>query len=365
MKLLHTSDLQLDAPFLFLGESGQRHRQQLRHTFAAIVEMARNGDYQMLLITGDLFNSNRPLQSTLDTVLHLLGKLKIPVCILPGNHDPYHSRSIYRRVIFPSNVTIFNTDLRFKVFPNLDLAIYGNAVTSKDDGLRPLEGVYPQSKAHWHVAMAHGNIVTGLVERPDRPIDPGEIEKCGMDYVALGDWHSFADYSQGSVKAIYSGAPEPTAYHQDGAGFLSRVTLTEGGVQVEKVRVGKIRAGQVYIDISGRKESEIRDLIMEHDGECRMVEVILSGLTEIGTLINPAELETILRPHFYALRICDQSHPKMDDISLSEYPTGHVIRKFIQAMSDQAQQAQDGHQKEIAEQALQLGVALLQGKDAM
>jgi len=365
MKLLHTSDLQLDAPFLFLGECGQRHREQLRQTFAAIVEMARRGDYQVLLITGDLFNSNRPLQSTVDTVLHLLGTLSIPVCILPGNHDPYHSRSIYRRMTFPSNVTIFNKDLRFKVFPGLDLAIYGNAITSKGDGLRPLEGIHPHSGVRWHVAMAHGNIVSGLIEKPDRPIDPGEIEECGMDYVALGDWHSFADYSQGMIKAVYSGAPEPTAYHQEGAGFVANVTLTDGGVQVEKVRVGKIRAGQVHINISGRKESELHDLILEHAGESRMVEVILSGLTEVGTLIDPAEMETILRPDFYALRICDQSHPEMDDISLSEYPPGHIIRKFIQAMSEQILQAQDRHHKEIAEQALQLGAALLQGKDVI
>ena len=103
MKILHTSDLQLDAPFLFLGRGGQQHRERLREAFATILEMAQSQDYQMLLIAGDLFNSNRPLQSTVDSIVRLLGKLSIPVCVLPGNHDPYDATSIYRRTIFPSN----------------------------------------------------------------------------------------------------------------------------------------------------------------------------------------------------------------------------------------------------------------------
>ncbi|MEA3335483.1 MAG: hypothetical protein U9R25_06195 [Chloroflexota bacterium] len=63
IKLLRTSDVQLDAPFTFLGERGARHRQQLRQTFARIVELAREDGCHMLLIAGDLFNDNHPSQN--------------------------------------------------------------------------------------------------------------------------------------------------------------------------------------------------------------------------------------------------------------------------------------------------------------
>ncbi len=108
VKLLHTSDLQLDAPFTFLGVGGQRHRKQLLDTFSSVVELSEGVD--LLVIAGDLFDSNRPLQSTIDLVTRVLGKLSIPVCILPGNHDFYNEKSVYRRVVFPSNVTIFTDE---------------------------------------------------------------------------------------------------------------------------------------------------------------------------------------------------------------------------------------------------------------
>jgi exonuclease SbcD len=365
MKILHTSDIQLDAPFLFLGKGGKRHRKQLRDTFASVLEMAQTRDYQMLLVAGDLFNSNRPLQSTVDSVIRLLGKLSIPVCVLPGNHDPYDATSIYRRTVFPSNVTIFHDGVKAKMFPELDCAVYGNAVTSKAGEGRPLVGIQPHLEARWHIAMAHGNIVTGLVHSPDRPIQPGEIAGCGMHYLALGDWHSYADHSQGSVQAFYSGAPEPMGYDQEGAGFVASVILDEEGVQVEKTRVGKIRAQQVNMNISGHNEAEILDLIMEYAGEENMVDVVLSGITELSTFVDSERMEMLLSPHFYTIRVRDESHPRLSDISTVDYPPEHIISRFIEVMKDQIHQATDIGSACLAEQALQIGVALLEGKDVI
>jgi DNA repair exonuclease SbcCD nuclease subunit len=364
MKFLHTSDLQLDAPFLFLGEGGQRHREQLLKTLGAITEMAHTGDYQLLLIAGDLFNSNRPQQRTVDFVVNLLGKLSIPVCLLPGNHDPYTATSIYRRTTFPSNVILFTDRLNEKVFPEIDCAVYGNAVLNKDRGERPLEGIKPRHDVRWHIAMAHGSLVTGMIESPDRPIQLDEIENCGMNYVALGDWHSYADHSQGSVRAVYSGAPEPTAYDQDGAGFVASVSLDENGCQVEKVRIGEVHAEQVRLNISGSSESEILDLILDHASEDKMLEVLLSGLIEIGTVVDPTQLESLLSPHFYAVRLRDRSHPALDEIFSSE-ESEDVVGKFISIMQTRIQRAADDGTRECTERALQLGVALLHGKDVL
>jgi len=81
VKILHTSDVQLDAPFHFLGVKGQQHRQQLRETFRRIVDMVAEAEFDLLLITGDLFNDNRPHQDTIDFVVSQLSRLDTPVCI--------------------------------------------------------------------------------------------------------------------------------------------------------------------------------------------------------------------------------------------------------------------------------------------
>jgi exonuclease SbcD len=365
MKILHTSDLQLDAPFTFLGEGGQRHREQLRATFSSILELAQQGGFSMLLFVGDLFDSNRPLQATVDYVVSLLGKLTIPVCILPGNHDCYDATSIYRRTTFPMNVTLFTDEIVEKQFPELDLVIYGNAITGKETKEKPLEGLEPRLEARWHVAMAHGNVVTGLVEDPPRPILSEEIEKCGMDYVALGDWHSYADHSQGSVRAFYCGSPEPMAFDQQGAGYVASVSLGEEGALVEPIRVGRIRAQRVELNVSGLNDVQILDLLIQEAGPEKMVEVILSGLPEVGAIVDPERIEAHLHPHFYALRVIDQSHPQLEHLSAADYPPEHVLGKFIGIMKEGIEAASDRRSAMRMEQALQLGVALLQGKDVL
>jgi DNA repair exonuclease SbcCD nuclease subunit len=365
MKFLHTSDLQLDAPFVFLGEVGGRHREQLLETFDEILNLAQKEKYQLLLVSGDLFDSNRPGQSTVDHVVNRLGKLSIPVCILPGNHDPFDSKSVYRRNVFPPNVTIFTDRLKVKVFPELDLAVYGNAVLGEDRDDEPLADISPSEPLRWHVAMAHGNLVTGLVKDPDRPILEAEIASCGMHYVALGDWHGYGDHSQGKVKATYSGSPEPMTFDQSEAGYVASVTFEKDEVMVDRVRVGKIEAKQLEVNVSGGTEAEIQALILDHTSPETMLEVTLIGLNTLGTVIDPLRIEEVLAPKTYAIRVKDQTHPHLDQISPAEFPKEHAIGKFVEIMMERMADAQDEEDRVKIEGALQLGIALLQGKDVI
>jgi DNA repair exonuclease SbcCD nuclease subunit len=365
MKFLHTSDLQLDAPFAFLGEVGQRHRVQLLETFDEILNLAQKEKYSLLLISGDLFDNNRPTQSTIDHVVSRLGKLSLPVWILPGNHDPFDAKSVYRRNIFPPNVTIFTDQLKAKVFPETDLAVYGNAVLGEDRDDEPLANISPSEPVRWHVAMAHGNLVTGLVKDPDRPILEDEIASCGMDYVALGDWHGYSDHSQGNVRAIYSGSPEPMTFDQSGAGFVASVTLEDDAIQVDRVRVGKIEVKQLELDVSGRTEADIQAIILDRTSPETMLEVTLIGLNPLGSVIDPVRMEETTAPKVYAIRIRDQSHPQLDEVSPADFPKEHAIGKFIDIMMERIVEAQDDEERTKTEQALQLGIALLQGKEVI
>lgn len=365
MKILHTSDLQLDAPFTFLGVLGQGHREQLRETFTTILTLAEEGDYQILLIAGDLFDSNRPLQRTIDQVLRGLGSLPIPVCILPGNHDPYNKKSIYRKMNFPANVTIFSDVVQRMSFPKLDLAVYANAILRIDSYESPMDNIKATGNSRWHVAMAHGNLVTGVVKDPKRPIREEEIAESGMDYVALGDWHGYADYSQGDVRAAYSGSPEPLAFDQTNSGFVASVTLADDAVKVEKIAVGRVQAHQIEVDVSGKTQAQITDAILEQAQPEMMLDILLRGLHEVGTIIDPISLQETIETHVYAARVRDQSHVQLEDLSASDFPEEHVIGKFINTMSARIQSAQDDAERSRAEQALQIGVALLQGKDVI
>jgi exonuclease SbcD len=364
VRILHTSDVQLDAPFGFLGEKGAHHRQQLRETFGKIVDLASDDGYHLLLIAGDLFNDNRTGRDTVNFVIRKLGELSIPVCILPGNHDCYDDKSIYRKYSFLPNVHILTERPAYVEFPELELVVAGNPLTSRYDNRPPLQGLNWPDDYRWRIAVAHGNLqIAGFIESEARPIYPDDIADCGADYVALGDWHSYSDYSQGDVKAFYSGAPEPTALSQSGAGSVASITLSESGVQVEGIQVGSTRVKSLSLDVSGLDETEVINRILAEADSSLMLSVSLTGLKDIDQLMDLETIQQAAAGEFYWLQVTDQSHTALDSIDAAEFPETHVIGQYVRMMQEKVVSAGEGEEKYIAEQALQLGVALLQGRE--
>jgi DNA repair exonuclease SbcCD nuclease subunit len=364
-KILHTSDVQLDAPFTFLGPKGQEHRRQLRETFGRIVDLAIDDDFDLMLVAGDLFNDNRPGQNTVDFVSAQLGRLDVPVCILPGNHDCYDERSIYRKARFPQNVIVFGEQPTIEELPQLDITVYGNAHLARHSGLRPMQGLTRDGTSRWHVAMAHGNMVRPDIPHPTRPISPAEIRDSDMDYVGLGDWHGFSDQSQGAVKAFYSGAPEPTASDQKEAGYVARIELTDGGARVIRERVGNITCGQLSIEVTGKTRGDILQTIKSRAEPNLMLSVTLTGLGALGTVLDTERMKQELAAHFYHLEITDQVHPELADVTPEAFPEELVAGKFVRLMQQRIEQANNDEQRKRAEQSLQIGLALLQGKEVL
>jgi DNA repair protein SbcD/Mre11 len=365
MKLLHTSDIQLDAPFNFLGPKGQSYRQQLRDTFAEILDFAVRDGYQVLLIAGDLFDSNSPSQRTVEFVVNKLARVAIPVCILPGNHDCYNSGSVYRKAEFPPNVTIFTETMTEKIFPDLDLTIQGRAILRKDSFDGPLMTIRPTTGTRWQVAMAHGNIVAGLVENPPRPIRPEEIAASGMNYVALGDWHAYSDRSSGNVKAAYSGSPEPMSSADDGAGYVASIEIKDLDIGVQPIRVGKVTAKKIRITVEGKGNTELMEEIRRLSDPYLILEVSLSGLQSVGELIDAQVLETELSSDFYHFQCQDETHPWLEKISENDFPSQLAIGRFVALMRGRIEAAASEADHQKAERALQVGVALLQGKEVL
>ena len=365
LKLLHTADVQLDAPFGFLGILGARHRQQLKDTFTKIINLAKNNSYQMMLIAGDLFNDNQPARETVQFVARQLASLPIPVCILPGNHDYYDAQSIYRRTIFPSNVHILTKQPTFLDFPDLDLTIAGNPLTSRFDSTSPLRGLKRTNKRRWFVALAHGNLQISNIISIERPIQTQEIAACGADYVALGDWHAFNDYSQGDVKAFYAGAPEPTALSQSGAGYVVSITLSEKGVAVKPVPVGTVKAKSDTFDITGLSENKLIKRLQGEANPNLMRRLTLTGLKQVDQFFDLNNVLDAVQNDYYFLQLLDESITALNEIDPDTYPETHVIGQYLRLAQSEINQAETDQERHIIAQALQLGVALLNGEEVL
>lgn len=380
LKILHTADIHLDGSFAFLGEQGATHRRHIQAAFDRIVETAARSDFDLLVIAGDLFDSPRPSQRTVTHVKSALGDLSIPVCILPGNHDPYTPRSVYARETFPDNVHILKETPTYLDFPQLDLVIAGSPGTEQTHrsalhGIRRL-GSDPRvdQVAHkqvadarrWFVALAHGNLqIPGYVESEARPLTKEEIAQTQADYVALGDWHGLMDCTSGDVRAHYCGAPEPTNRRQQNTGSVLAVELSDAGTKITPETVGKLRVQSETVDVGGLTEDDLLARLRALADPESILTVTLSGMKAIQAYIDPEQLHAALADGCYHLRIHDDSVAHLAALSPAEFPENQVIGQFVRLLVQVIEEAADDDEREIAQQSLQLGVALLQGKEVL
>lgn len=257
IRILHTADVHLGHEFPSLRDKGPEYRRQLLTTFEQIIKLATQQNVSLLLIAGDLFDSNAVMGTPVRAVLASFKKLEaagIRVCILPGTHDAYSEDSIYRFVDLPANVTVLAPQQVFHTYADLDLTVYGKAFDGKLVGTSALQGLSLSADSRLHVGMAHGSLrMDGMTDREAMVVDRSEIGASQLDYLALGHWHSFRDCSQGATMAFYCGSPEPISMDQKGAGSVALVTIHDRGrVDVQQIRVGSRIFDEITVNEIGR-----------------------------------------------------------------------------------------------------------------
>jgi len=370
VKILHTADIHLGAKFLGLGSNGDSQREQLRTTFRNIIAAAIDEGVNIVLIAGDLFNTNQQPQRNIDLVIEqfsLLRSSNIPVCLIPGTHDSYDSSSIYKKVDFEgkcSNLKVFTDEnISFQEYPNLDLTVYGKPNLSTRSYTSPLIGLRRSTPSKFHVAMAHGSFyIPEKTSEDDHVFRIEEIKESGMDYLALGHWHGMKSCSE-KPPAWYSGPPEWIPGQTAKGGVLLVNLSGAGGVEVVPKMLGLRDYDEIEIDMSAMQNlTTLKARISDGANQNLIRKVTFKGLRDAGLIVNPEELENDLGEKFFHLSAMDESHPKSADIIEGE---DRLIRsRFINLMKLQIE-GLNGEEKDIAENALQYGIALLDGKEVL
>ena len=99
LRLLHTADVHLGARHADLGEQAAAQRERQFAAFKAAVDLAIAEKVDVVLIAGDLFDSNTQPRRSVERVAAELKRLveaKIRTVIIPGTHDVYDRSSLYR-----------------------------------------------------------------------------------------------------------------------------------------------------------------------------------------------------------------------------------------------------------------------------
>jgi DNA repair exonuclease SbcCD nuclease subunit len=220
--VVHTSDIHVDHVY-----TARVHGGDGAGGLASVLEAARNMSADVVLLAGDTFDCHRLPEDLLARAADVIAAAKLPVVLLPGNHDPAVSDAVFHHRALASVENLHVLGLAHEeaiVFPELELEIWGRPHRDYLDMI-PFETVRARS-TRWQIAMGHGHYVpmpdrsTRL--RPSWLIGDDELTATGADYVALGHWNRAAKVGGGEVAAYYSGSPEYV-------GTINVVRLTNAG----------------------------------------------------------------------------------------------------------------------------------------
>lgn len=207
MRFVHTADNHLDMPLSSLPPlKASLRKAERRASFSKIIDFTlQNADF--LIISGDLFHTPSPSQSTINFVKKEFERLgDIPVFIALGNHD----YGVYD-TNFPGNVHIFTPGFERIVYK--DTLITGSSFAFEVSNIAHTIP-YPDKDYSHNILVLH----TSLTPTGDyNPIDKAVLQKYGYDYVALG--HVHAAYSQKNL--FFPGCHDGSGFDECGEkGFL-------------------------------------------------------------------------------------------------------------------------------------------------
>ena len=92
----HCSDIHLDGDH-YHHDRNVNASDYYREMFDRVLEQMRTHDPDIMLLAGDLFDSNQATKETIEWSMELIADQPCPVAMIPGNHDCLVEGGIYQR----------------------------------------------------------------------------------------------------------------------------------------------------------------------------------------------------------------------------------------------------------------------------
>ncbi len=357
MKFLHTADWQVGMKAQASGKAGQRVREERLSAGRRVVEAAKNHHVEFVLVAGDVFEDNGVDRVLVQIAADIMTEFQIPVFVIPGNHDPLTPGSVWEHPAWKSatNVHILKEETAVETPAGL---LYPCPVREKNSGRNPLSWIdREEDQSIIRVGLAHGSVEGIPQEEPEHPIPRDAAQKAGLDYLALGHWHSYATYAgeDGAVRMAYSGTPEPTKFGERDSGnaLIVEIANKGGAPAINPVKTGVLEWVSMEAEVREPGDlSRVRHKIESlENSDCTLLSVTIDGVlaaSEQGELDHIAQ---ILSSRFIMGRL-DASRVRPspeDDTWLANLPPG-IIREAAHILREKAGTAGPG--QETAARAL-------------
>lgn len=345
MKIIHCADLHLGSKIASgLDNISSVRRAEVRVSLSNLVEYAIANEIKIILLSGDVFDSDNPLKKDKDYFYSIVRENKdIDFIYLKGNHD----------------INTINDDnlSNLKTFNNSWMSYrFGKVVISGIElNKNNITSFYSTLNLHYNdfnIVMLHGDI--------NKEIDLTKLKNKDIDYLALGHIHSFYKNSLDD-RGIYAypGCLIGRGFDEDGEKGFIVIDINDNNFNFKFIPNTIRIIENINVDISNLDSislinNKIRD-VLNNKNKNNIYRIILKGDIPYNLEINEMDIKANLADYYF-ICIKDVTKRKIDE---KKYLNEVSLRgEFIRTVLNDSAINEDDKKEIIA-----LGLRMLEGRE--
>ena len=326
---------------------------------------ARKEQIPFIVCGGDQFDSAEFKSTELLTRLFgIIKQYRDIFCIaITGNHDPLTPASIYLRVapdLYPENFRLVRGE------ETVDLSDYGCTVYAASSvekrGRVNLLAWIPADEdaavgtaATVRIGLGHGSLaIPGKFQEDDFPIATTFAAERGLDYLALGHWHSFY---QADERTCYPGAPLPMKFDEQGSVLDISINGPGSIPRIEKAPIEPAytwEKKEVLLD-DGNYRSSLENV--SADKSKTIGELTVRGVLSPNTYREAGQIIEGLPASWFSLTVDNRTRikPSPDEIPTTDdigYLRG-VIDTLLERREDEGRAGENRGGEDVKNRALE------------
>jgi DNA repair exonuclease SbcCD nuclease subunit len=307
-----------------------------------LLHLAGQEQTDFIVLAGDTFEDNAVSRHLVRDIITLLSKAPCPVYILPGNHDPLNAGSVWEMPEWRTSaqITILDEEKPVEVMPGVTL--FPCPVRERYGVNDPTVWIPPAAGDGIRIGIAHGSVEGLRMDDPQFPIPRDAAARRSLDYLALGHWHSYAEYpaDDRAIRMAYSGTHEPTAFGERDSGNALLVEISGHGSApvLQKIRSAALQWHLLdeYVSQDGDLAKLRSRIVNIADPASALVRLRLRGLFPPGDIGHLADLLSFTSGNeFLFFELLDEAlHPSpAGDDWLDEIPDA-AVREAAKIIAD-------------------------------
>ena len=315
MKIIHCSDLHLDSKMKsnLNNEKAKERRNEILITFQKMVEYAKEEGVKIILIAGDMFDSNKITVKAKNIVKDaIINTPEIDFIYLKGNHDEADFMQDDEQKI--QNLKTFNKQ-KWTTYSYNNIKITGIEFGEKSE--YDIYNSLILDKNDINIVSLHGQESMYDIKDKTEIINLQELKNKNIDYLALGHIHKFKEQKLDSRGIYcYSGCLEGRGFDECGEKGFVLLNIENNQIQRKFVSFARRIFHEINVDITSANTTseviaKIEEMIVDIPNE-DLVKIVLTGKVELEAERDINYILKIYQDRFYFIKIYDETLPLID-----------------------------------------------------